>query len=68
MTTIHTDELLPGDVVVIDGHVHVITHVNRDDGWSWPVATDDTGWAIALSHQLVDVERVAGEVAALAVD
>ena len=46
MTTIQADELQPGDVIVYDGHVHLITHVDRHDGWAWPVATDDTGSAI----------------------
>ena len=59
MTTIHADELRPGDVVLYAGHTHQISHVERHDGWAWPIATDDTGWAIALSHQLVDVRRVA---------
>jgi hypothetical protein len=57
MTTIHADELRPGDVVAYDGHNHVITHVERDDGWAWPIAADGTGWAIALGHQLIDVQR-----------
>ena len=34
MTTIHADELQPGDVVVYDGHHHVITEVERRDGWT----------------------------------
>jgi hypothetical protein len=59
MTTIPADELRPGDVIVIDGHAHHIVRVDRHDGWAWPVATDDTGWAIARSHQLIAVERVA---------
>jgi hypothetical protein len=59
MTTIHADELRPGDVIVYGGHIHRITHVDREEGWAWPVAADDTGWAIALSHQLIDVQRVA---------
>jgi hypothetical protein len=59
MTTIHADELRPGDVITYDGHNHRITHVERDDGWAWPIATDDTGWAIALGHQLINVQRPA---------
>ena len=59
MTTIPADEIRAGDVVVYDGRLRVITHVERCDGWSWPVAADGTGWAIALGHQLVDVERLA---------
>jgi hypothetical protein len=57
MTTIHADELQPGDVVVYDGHNHKITRVDRRDGWAWPIAADDTGWAIALDHHLIDVHR-----------
>jgi hypothetical protein len=59
MTTIHAHEIRPGDLVVYDGHLHRITNVERGAGWSWPVAADGTGWAIALGQQLVDVERVA---------
>ena len=59
MHTIHADELQPGDVIVYDRHIHQITHVDREDGWAWPIASDDTGWAIALSHQLIDVHSVA---------
>ena len=57
MTTIHADELQPGDIVAYDGHRHVITNVERRDGWAWPVAADGTGWAIALGHQLINVQR-----------
>ena len=59
MTTIHADELLPGDVVDYDGQLHVVTQVERGDGWAWPIAADGTGWAIALGHQLINVERSA---------
>jgi hypothetical protein len=59
MTTIHADELQPGDVVAYDGRNHRITRVDRRDGWAWPVAADDTGWAIALNHHLIDVHRPA---------
>ena len=57
VTTIHADELLPGDVFMDDGHNHQITRIDRHDGWAWPIAGDDTGWAIALGHQLIDVHR-----------
>ena len=57
MTTIHADQLQPGDVVVYGGHRRQITHVERRRGWAWPIATDDSGWAIALGHQLIDVHR-----------
>ncbi|HET9667951.1 MAG TPA: hypothetical protein VFP09_14385 [Desertimonas sp.] len=57
MTTIHADEIVPGDVVVYDGQTHLITNVERSDGWAWPLAADGTGWAIALGHELIDVDR-----------
>ena len=57
MTTIHADQLQPGDVVVYNGHHHQITHVERRRGWAWPIAADDSGWAIALGHELIDVHR-----------
>lgn len=57
MTTIHADELRPGDVVAYRGERHLITDIERHAGWAWPIAADGTGWAIALGHQLVDVQR-----------
>jgi hypothetical protein len=57
MITIHADEVRPGDVIEDHGAAHRITHVARRDGWAWPVASDDTGWAIALGHRLVAVDR-----------
>jgi hypothetical protein len=57
MTTIHADDLRPGDVVRYDGGVHEITLVERREGWAWPVAADGTGWAIALGHHLINVDR-----------
>ena len=59
MTTVHADELQPGDVVVYGGHHRQIARVDRRDGWAWPVAADDTGWAIALDHELIDIHRSA---------
>jgi hypothetical protein len=59
MRTIHADEIRPGDILVYGGQPHLITDVERSSAWSWPVAADGTGWAIALGHQLVDVERTA---------
>ncbi len=60
MIEIHADELQPGDVVRYGGDLHLVRHVDRRAGWSWPIATDDTGWAIALDHeQLVHVRRAA---------
>ena len=60
MTTIHADEIRPGDVVVHDGRDHCITHVDRRAGWAWPIAADDTGWAMALGHQAIEVRRTGG--------
>ena len=60
MTTIHADEMQPGDVIVYNGQTHNITLVVRRDGWAWPVAADGTGWAIALDDGLVDVHRTSG--------
>jgi hypothetical protein len=57
MTTIHADELRPGDIVFYDGHDRCITRVDRRAGWAWPIAADDTGWAIALDHHLINVNR-----------
>jgi hypothetical protein len=57
MTAIHADELQPGDVLVWDGRNRTITDVDRRDGWAWPIAVDGTGWAIALDHQLIHVQR-----------
>jgi hypothetical protein len=57
MTTIHADDLEPGDVIRYDGCVHTITHVDRRDGWAWPIAADGTGWAIALGHHLICIDR-----------
>jgi hypothetical protein len=59
VTTIHADELQPGDTVVYDGCPHRISHIDRHDGWAWPIASDGTGWAIALGHQPVAVVRLA---------
>jgi hypothetical protein len=59
MTTIPAQELKPGEVVVYDGRSRRITCVDRRAGWAWPIATDDTGWAIALGEQLVTVDREA---------
>ena len=57
VTTIHADELQPGDCLVWNGHNHIIAFIDRQDGWSWPIAGDETGWAIALDHHLIDVDR-----------
>jgi hypothetical protein len=59
MITIYADDLQAGDVVDYHGQRHQVTHVARRDGWAWPVAFGDAGWAIALSHELVVVHRAA---------
>jgi hypothetical protein len=53
MRTIHADELHAGDVVEYHGTRHRVAHVDRCAGWSWSVAFDDRGWAMALGHQPV---------------
>jgi hypothetical protein len=45
--------------VAYDGRSRLITCVDRRAGWTWPIATDDTGWAIALGQKLVTVDREA---------
>ena len=55
--TIHADELQRGDVVVHHGQPRRITCVDRRAGWAWPIASDGTGWAIALSRTRIDVQR-----------
>ena len=59
MTTIHAHDLRPGDVVHCGRECHRVTHVDRRDGWAWPVAFSDDGWAIALGSGVVIVDRVA---------
>jgi hypothetical protein len=57
MTTVRADEVRPGDVITVNCQAHEISHVHRRAGWAWPIASDDTGWAMALSQTLVDVVR-----------
>jgi hypothetical protein len=57
MITIHANELQPGDLIDDHGESHRVTQVDCLNGWAWPVASDGTGWAIALGHHLVDIER-----------
>ena len=57
MTTIPADQLEPGDTLLYQEQIHHIAHVERRDGWAWPIASDTSGWAIALGHGLVDVRR-----------
>jgi hypothetical protein len=57
MTKIYADELRPGDVVAHGGQARRITRVDRHAGWAWPIAVDDSGWAMALGHRLIDVHQ-----------
>lgn len=50
MTTIHADELQPGDVVDHHGERHRVARIDRRSGWAFPIAFDGTGWALALGH------------------
>jgi hypothetical protein len=59
MTTIYADDLQPGDVVDYHGLPHQITRVDRREGWAWPIGFDDAGWAMALGHDLIAVQRAA---------
>jgi hypothetical protein len=64
MIEIHADELQPGDVIEYAGHRHLIALVDRRPGWLWPIATDDSGWAIALDHHVIPVYRTPAQAAA----
>ena len=58
MTITDADEVHAGDVVDYHGQLHRITRVERHNGWAWAVACDDdTGWAIAISHELIVVSN-----------
>jgi hypothetical protein len=57
VTTIHADEIQAGDALTWDGQPHRIIRVERHEGWAWPVAVDGSGWAIALDHHVIDVDR-----------
>jgi hypothetical protein len=58
-TTVNADDLQPGDIVDYRGERHRVTHIERRDGWAWSIASDDTGWGIALDHQPLVVHRAA---------
>jgi hypothetical protein len=58
MTEIHADELRLGDIVEYHGERHVVRRLDRSDGAAWPVASDGTGWAIALGREPVLVQRL----------
>jgi hypothetical protein len=55
--SVHADELRPGDVVEYGGRSHRITDILRRAGFSWPIAVDGTGWAIALGDRPLSVWR-----------
>jgi hypothetical protein len=54
---IHADELRAGDVLDYHGLRHRVARVDRQAGWSWPIAVDESGWAIALDHNIIEIER-----------
>jgi hypothetical protein len=53
MTTMGVDEVRHSDVIDDYGELRRISRVERREGWAWPIACDDTGWAIALGRGLV---------------
>jgi hypothetical protein len=55
--TIYADELHPGDVVDYSGVPHHVTRVDRGAGLAWPIASDGTGWAMALGHDVIVLHR-----------
>ena len=57
--TIDALDLRVGDIVDYHGEHHQVEHVERFDGWSWPVASDGAGWAMALGGDVVLVARAA---------
>ena len=62
MMAIHADELRAGDVIEYHGEQHRVTRVDRRAGWAWPIAADESGWAIAcVNHHLIEVQRDAVE-------
>jgi hypothetical protein len=57
MMAIHADELRVGDVIEYQGEQHRVARVDRRAGWAWPIAADESGWAIALNHHVIEVHR-----------
>ena len=55
--SISANQLRAGDVVDYGGCWHRVTDVVRRVGGSWPIAVDNTGWAIALGDRPVTVRR-----------
>jgi hypothetical protein len=60
MINIRSAELGPGDVLSYGGQRRRITAVLQRPGWSFPVAVDGTGWAIALDDRPLTVMRTVG--------
>ena len=60
MITIDANEVRPGVVVVYRGQPRRVTRVEHATGWSWPVAFDGTGWAMALGGDLLILDPSAG--------
>ena len=54
---IHADELQSGDIVDYHGEPHRVSYVACHKGWSWPIAFDEAGWAMALGHDPVVVHH-----------
>jgi hypothetical protein len=59
MTTIDAHDVRPGDIIYYHGRHHRIDHVDRREGWAWPVAFDGAGWAMALGGHVVITRRAA---------
>ena len=55
---IEAEQVRAGDIVEYGGVRHLVTEVRRPSGASWPLACDGAGWAIALGHQQVVVQRM----------
>ena len=54
---IEAEQVRTGDIVEYGGERHLVTEIRRPSGASWPVACDGAGWAIALGHQPLVVQR-----------
>jgi hypothetical protein len=54
---IEAEQVRTGDIVEYGGEHHLVTEVRRPSGALWPVACDGAGWAIALGHQQLVVQR-----------
>jgi len=55
--SISANQLRAGDVVDYGGRWHRVTDVVRLVGGSWPIAVENTGWAIALGDRPITVRR-----------